>query len=143
LQFVCASLTASRRTPGDGLLMLSVTPRTRAQLNVTGTIETRERLRIYEIIGMLGTLRMVGMHEIQGITGTCEMAKKCEIRGNEEVMTETRGTEAIMTEKEGLTALRGKGTELGMSGRGGLTVIVIATATVTVTVTVTEEDRTM
>ena len=74
--------------------MPSVTPRTRAHLNVTGTVETHENLGIYEITEMLGTLGMVGigmvgMYEMQGITGMCEMAEKCEIQGTEEVMTGT------------------------------------------------------
>jgi hypothetical protein len=117
LQFVFASLTASQRMPGENPLILSVTPRRRAHLNVTGTTETQETLGIYEITEMLGTLGMARMYEIQGITGMCEMAEKCESQGTEEVMTGTQGTED-MTEKEGLTDLKGTGTELDMRGTG-------------------------
>jgi len=75
--------------PGEEPLMPSVTPRTRAHLNVTGTAETQENLGIYEITEMLGTLGMVGMYEMQRITGMCEMAEKCVIQETEEVMTGT------------------------------------------------------
>jgi hypothetical protein len=124
------SLTASLWMPGEEPLIPSVTPRTRAHLNVTETTETQENLGIYEITEMLGTLGMVGigmvgMYEIQGITRMCEMAEICEIQGTEEVMIGKRGTED-MTETEGLTALKGTGTgtELGMRERGDLTATV-------------------
>jgi len=118
--------------PGEEPLMLSVTPRTRAHLNVTRTAETQENLGIYEITKMLGTLGMVGtgMVGMYGITGMCEMAEKCVIQGTEEVMTGTRGTED-MTGTEGLSALKGTETELGLRGRGDLNAIVTETVTVT------------
>jgi hypothetical protein len=49
--------------PGEEPLMLSVTPRIRAHLNVTGTgtTETQENLGIYEITETLRTLGMVGI----------------------------------------------------------------------------------